>query len=151
MMPSNELLDLMRMYMPATEDFICKLDDYRDLPNETFETDLTAFEQLNFVLLSTRLLCGERQNTAFMEIQFVDKDWEYYCLEIDNLTVANTTLKQMNEQISSRGNEDIRKAVIKCHKRVKFALFSDFSLIIEISNGEISVSDRKLSFSICYY
>ncbi|KAI7895002.1 uncharacterized protein EV154DRAFT_599526 [Mucor mucedo] len=142
MMPSNELLDLMRMYMPATEAFICKLDCSGYSPNEPFEADLTAFEQLNFVLLSARLLCGKNQNTAFMEIQFVDKDWEYYCLEIDDLTVTKTTLKQMNEQISSRGNEDIRKAVIKCHKRVKIALSSDFSLITIISNGEISVSDR---------
>ncbi|KAI7895000.1 uncharacterized protein EV154DRAFT_496673 [Mucor mucedo] len=158
MMPSNELLDLMRMYMPATEAFICSEDRFRerfeerfeDSPNEPFEADLTAFKQLNLVQLSARMLCGKiRQNTTFMEIHFVDKDWEYYCLEIDgtDLTITKTTLEQTKEQISKE-NECIRKCVVQCHKHVKFIVSLDYFRTIEISNGEISRLGQNPSNSI---
>ncbi|KAI7895058.1 uncharacterized protein EV154DRAFT_599572 [Mucor mucedo] len=150
MMPSNELLVLMRTYMPATESFICGQDKYVDLSKEPFEADLTAFKQLDLVQLSARMLCGKNpQNTTFMEIQFVDKDWEYYCLEIDktDLTITKTTLEQTKEQISKE-NECIRKCVVQCHNHVKFVVSFGYSKTIEISNGEISRLDEHLSSSM---
>ncbi|KAG2209764.1 hypothetical protein INT47_001912 [Mucor saturninus] len=150
MMPSNKLLDLMKMYMPATEAFICSEDEYEHSPNEPFEADLTAFKWLDLVQLSARMLCGKnRQNTTYMEIQFVDKDWEYYCLEIDktDLTITKTTLEQTKEQ-TGKENECIRKCVVQCHKHVKFVISFGYIRIIEISNGQINKLDEHLSLSM---
>ncbi|KAI7890262.1 uncharacterized protein EV154DRAFT_512018 [Mucor mucedo] len=153
MKPSNEFLDLMRTYMPATEAFICGLDDFEDQANESFEADLTAFKQLNSVQLSARFLCEKGRDTTFLEIQFLDKNWEYYCLIISDaaLSVTKTTLKQMNEQLSGE-NKMFGKAVIKCLKRVKFALtYYDYhSVFTIIDNGEISTLDGELSFSMSH-
>ncbi|KAG2198480.1 hypothetical protein INT47_004467 [Mucor saturninus] len=139
--------------MPATEAFICGLDKYEDQPNKSFEADLTAYKLSNSVHLSARLLCEKGRDTTFLEIQFLDKNWEYYCLILGDaaLSVTKTTLKQMNEQLSGE-NEMFGKAVIKCHKRAKFALsyYDFYSVVTIIDNREISTLDYKLSYSMSH-
>ncbi|KAG2193759.1 hypothetical protein INT47_005040 [Mucor saturninus] len=152
MVPSKELLCLIYQYLPAIENFKCVKDQYLDPPTELFEVDLTAFNCLKLVELDVRLFCDKGQDTAFLEIQLSDKDWEYYCLLISTqeLSVTKTTLENMNEQISGSEHGNIRKAVIKCHKQVIFELSSGYSMVTEIHNGKIDKLDDELSMELFY-
>ncbi|KAI7891157.1 uncharacterized protein EV154DRAFT_508814, partial [Mucor mucedo] len=137
--PPKEMLCLIHQYLPAVEKLICTLDDLTNPPVELFEVDLTAFMYLKSVRLDVQLFDCDRQNTAFLEIQYLDKDWEYYRLWGDNmtLTVTRTTLEHMNERISIREYGDVGKAFIQCRKQVKLELFSNRSRTTEIYNGKI--------------
>ncbi|KAG2193758.1 hypothetical protein INT47_005039 [Mucor saturninus] len=143
--PSKEMLCLIHQYLPAVEKLICLLDDLTSPPAEMFEMDLTAFMYLNSVLLDVQLF-DDDQNTAFLVIQFSDKDWEYYHLWGNNttLTVTRTTLEHMNERISIKEYGNVGKAVIQCRKQVKFKLFSNRSRTTEIYNGKISKLDEEI-------
>ncbi|KAI7895051.1 uncharacterized protein EV154DRAFT_496804 [Mucor mucedo] len=143
MVPSKILLELMVKYMPATEVFLCGATNDADSPTVLFEADLTAFSHLDLVQLDFQLLSGKKQKTVYLEIQFPEKDREYYCLVKDfpKLNVTKTTL----EQISSRENGNIRKAIVKCRNHVKIAVCYSCSLFKIISDGEISELDYKQS------
>ncbi|KAG2213989.1 hypothetical protein INT47_001259 [Mucor saturninus] len=144
--PSKEMMCLIHQYLPAVERLICILDDLTYPFVELFEVDLTAFIYLKSVRLDVQLFNYDRQNTAFLEIQFSDKDWEYYHLwgNSTTLTVTKTTLEHMNERISIKEYGDVGKAVIQCRKQVKFELFSNRSRTTEIYNGKISKLDEEI-------
>ncbi|KAG2193760.1 hypothetical protein INT47_005041 [Mucor saturninus] len=150
--PSKEMMCLFHQYLPAAEKLMCLLDDSTFPPAEMFEMDLTAFMYLNSVLLDVQLFDADDQNTAFLVIQFSDKDWEYYHLWGDDmdLTVTKTTLAQMTDRISNKEYGDVRKAVIQCRKQVKFELISNRSRMIEIYDGKISKLDEELFMELGY-
>ncbi|KAI7890264.1 uncharacterized protein EV154DRAFT_512025 [Mucor mucedo] len=152
MVPSKELLCLIYQYLPAIENLKCVLGQYMDPPTELFEVDLTAFNCLKLVELDVLLFCDKGQDTAFLEIQFWDKDWEYYCLLVSTqrLAVTKTTVENMDERISNSEHGNIRKAVIKCRKQVIFKLSSDYSMATEIHNGKINKLDDELSMELRY-
>ncbi|KAG2193761.1 hypothetical protein INT47_005042 [Mucor saturninus] len=137
--PSKEMMCLFHQYLPAVEKLICLLDGLTLPPAEMFEMDLTAFMYLKSVRLDVQLFGADDQNTAFLVIQFSDKDWEYYHLWGDDmdLTVTKTTLAQMTDRISNKEYGDVRKAVIQCRKQVIFELSYGYSMVTEIHNGII--------------
>ncbi|KAI7895057.1 uncharacterized protein EV154DRAFT_496814 [Mucor mucedo] len=151
MVPSKELLRLLHKYLPATEKLICGMNDFKDPPTELFEVDLIPFIHLKSVQLNVLLLCDEDQDTAYLELQFADRDCGYYCLKIDDpdLTVTKITLKQMKKQIGE-ANKSIRKAVIKCHKRVRFRLSYEYSMGVEICNGKNSIFYGGVNLELLY-
>ncbi|KAI7895001.1 uncharacterized protein EV154DRAFT_496676 [Mucor mucedo] len=151
MVPSKELLRLLHEHLPAIEELICGMNDWKDPPTEIFEVDLIPFIYLESVQLNVLLLCDENQDTAFLELQFADGDCGYYCLKIGDpyLTVTKITLKQMKKQIGE-ANKSIRKAVIKCHKRVIFRLSYEYSMGVEICNGKNSIFYGGVNFELLY-
>ncbi|KAG2213991.1 hypothetical protein INT47_001261 [Mucor saturninus] len=130
--PSKELLCHIHQYLPAIERLVCLLDDMTNPHVGLFKVDLTAFIYLKLFQLAVQWFGDDSQNTACLEIQFSDKDWEYYHLRRSNpdLTVTKTTL-ELNERISSSEHGVIRKVIVKCRKHVKFELSFDASLATE--------------------
>lgn len=151
-LPSEEMTDLIRTYIPDIETFACGSSSRLNQPN-TITIDLTELGHLKEIYLEVSCL-GVNNNveTAYMGIQCREGVHSYYRMGLKKhrCTIHTTSLDYMENQ--TRDDVNSRSTIFKCDRYgIKFVFYLGSYKIAEIVNGrliQIPIKDQRADYGV---
>ncbi|KAG2214259.1 hypothetical protein INT47_000815 [Mucor saturninus] len=139
MLPSEELIYLIRTYMPDFKTLICGGKPPSMDQATCINVDLTELRHLNSIYLDATCLDVRETHTVFMGIQCYGGVQTYYSLGIkkNRCTIDSIPLDYMEQQ-TRREDINTQATIFQCGRRdIKFVVFYGYDRIAEIVNGQL--------------